>query len=198
MVALVEALNAEFAKCAPEYINDPKKAVYRIYRDTRFSPDKTPYKAHLAAIFPRRGAGATKDSSAGFYFHVSAKGVGVASGLYQPQPEQLIAVRTWLAKHHVEFLKAAKGPEKLMGKLQGSTLQRVPKGFAPDHPAADLLKMKQWLYWKELDAKIVTTPKLFAELVKRFRVMLPVLELMNQPLTQARPRPSALSAADLF
>ena len=58
MVELVESLNAEFAKFAPEYINDPKKAArlpHRIYRDTRFSSDKTPYKTHLAAIFPKRG-----------------------------------------------------------------------------------------------------------------------------------------------
>jgi uncharacterized protein (TIGR02453 family) len=196
MVSLVEAINAEFAKFAPEYINDSKRAIYRIYRDTRFSADKTPYKTHLAAVFPRRGG--TKDSSPGFYFQVSAKGVGVASGLYQPAPEYLLAVRTWLADHHAEFRKAAKGPEKLMGKLHGSTLQRIPKGFAQDHPASELIKMKQWLYWVELDAKLVTSPKLFAELVKRFRATLPVLELLNKPLTQVRPRPSALSAADLF
>src|SRR5947207_15954194 len=54
MIALVETLNADFAKCAPDYVNDPKKAVYRIYRDVRFSSDKSPYKTHLAAAFPRR------------------------------------------------------------------------------------------------------------------------------------------------
>src|SRR5271155_1193372 len=54
MMELVEALNGEFAGFAPDYINDPKKAVYRIYRDVRFSADKSPYKTHLAAIFPKR------------------------------------------------------------------------------------------------------------------------------------------------
>ena len=55
MIELVEAVNAELLKFAPDHINDPKKAVYRIYRDTRFSADKTPYKTHIAAVFPPRG-----------------------------------------------------------------------------------------------------------------------------------------------
>src|SRR5207244_3382352 len=67
MIELVEAVNAELLKFAPDYINDPKKAIYRIYRDTRFSPDKTPYKTHIAAVFPRRGL--DRQAGAGFYFH---------------------------------------------------------------------------------------------------------------------------------
>ena len=66
MLAVVESINAEFAKFAPDYIADPKKAVYRIYRDTRFSPDKSPYKTHLAAVFPRRGG--EHGGSPGFFF----------------------------------------------------------------------------------------------------------------------------------
>jgi uncharacterized protein (TIGR02453 family) len=192
MIALVEELNSEFGKFAPDYINDPKKAVYRIYRDIRFSSDKSPYKTHLAAVFPRRGG--DKGSSPGFYFHVSAKGVGVAGGVYEPGPPQLVAIRTWLAENHAEFRKAARGAEKLMGKLEGEMLQRMPKGFPADHAAADLLKMKRWVFWTQLDAKLATTPKLSGELVKRFRAMLPALEMLNRAL----PRASARSAADLF
>jgi len=192
MVALVEALNAEFGKFAPDYINDPKKAVYRIYRDIRFSSDKSPYKTHLAAVFPRRGG--DRGSSPGFYFHVSAKGIGVAGGVYEPAPPQLVAIRTWLAENHKQFRAAARSAEKLMGKLQGESLQRIPKGFDAEHPAADLIKMKRWIFFVTLEAKLATTPKLSGELVKRFRAMLPALELLNQAL----PRPSARSAADLF
>src|SRR5947207_12514475 len=73
MIELVEAINAELLKFAPDHITDPKKAVYRIYRDTRFSADKTPYKTHVAAIFPHHGL--AKQASAGFYFHLTAKSV---------------------------------------------------------------------------------------------------------------------------
>jgi uncharacterized protein (TIGR02453 family) len=184
MTRLVESINAELLKFAPDYINDPKKAIYRIYRDTRFSSDKTPYKTHIAAIFPRRGL--DRQAGAGFYFHLSLKGVGVAGGAYMPGPEELRAIRTWLAEHHADFRKAAGGPRKLMGELHGESLQRVPKGFDSAHPAADLIKMKQWLYWVELDLKLATSPKLLPEIVKRFRAMAPVVGMLNASLAAKR------------
>jgi len=184
MMQLVEAVNSELLEFAPDHINDPKKAVYRIYRDTRFSADKTPYKTHIAAIFPHRAL--QKHSSAGFYFHVTEKSIGIAAGAYMPGPDELRAVRTWLADNHAEFRKAARRPEKLVGKLEGSTVSRVPKGFAAGHPAEDLIKMKQWLYWVELDGKLATTPKLLGELVKRFRAAAPVIAMLNAPLRKSR------------
>ena len=197
MLALCEALNAELAKFAPAYINDPGKAVYRIYRDTRFSSDKTPYKTHLAAIFPRRGSG-SKHSGPGFFFAVSHQSIEVAAGVYMPQPEDMLAIRTWLAENHAAFRKAARGPVRLMGELRGDSLQRPPKGFDGAHPAADLIKMKQWFYGCELDSRLATSPKLLAELTKRFRAMNPVMEMLALPLgSRARVRPAAL-AADFF
>jgi uncharacterized protein (TIGR02453 family) len=185
MIELVEALNAGFAKLAPEYITDPRKAIYRIYRDTRFSGDKTPYKTRLAASFPRGG---DRRSSPGFYFSLSLKELGVAGGFYDPAPEQLLAIRAWLADNHARFRKAARGAEKLMGKLHGESLQRIPKGFDAAHPAADLLKMKQWLYYTTLDPQLAASAKLLPEVMKRFRAMIPVVEMLNEPLSKARPR----------
>ena len=190
MIAMIEKVNAELMDFAPDYVTDPKKSFYRIYRDTRFSSDKTPYKTHIAAIFTPRGF--DKHSAAGFYFHVTPKNIGIAAGGYMPGPDELRAVRTWLAENHVAFRKAAKGPEKLMSKLQGSTLARTPKGFDPRHPADDLVRMKQWLYWVELDAKLATSPKLLGEIVKRFRVTAPVLKMLNAGLIKA----SAASASE--
>jgi len=186
MLGLAEAINAEFARFAPDYITDPKKAVYRIYRDVRFSADKSPYKTHLAAIFPRRTG--SKGSVPGFYLSISAKEIGVAGGIYEPSPEHLLALRTWLAENHEAFRKGVRGPEKLMGKLQGESLRRVPKGFAADHPASDLIKMKRWLFHQTLAPELATSPKLLGELVKRFKAILPVLEMLNQPLERVRPR----------
>ncbi len=184
MLQLVESINSELMKFAPDHISDPKKAVYRIYRDTRFSADKTPYKTHIAAIFPHRAL--QKHSSAGFYFHINEKSVGIAAGAYMPGPDELRAVRTWLAENHGEFRAAARLPEKLFGKLEGNAVARMPKGFAAGHPAEDLIKMKQWLYWVELDGKLATTPKLLPELVKRFRAAAPVIAMLNAPLRKSR------------
>jgi uncharacterized protein (TIGR02453 family) len=180
MLELVESINAELLKFAPEHITEPKKAVYRIYRDTRFSKDKTPYKTHLAAIFPRRAMG--KDSAAGFYFHVSAKGIGIACGAYSPGPEQLLKIRTFLTANEKEFRSGATRLKKLMGPLKGETLQRPPKGFKATHPAIDLIKMKQWFWSVELDPKLATSPKLKAEVVEHFKAMAPMVELLNKPL----------------
>lgn len=180
MIALIEAVNADLMDFAPEHVTDPKKAFYRIYRDTRFSADKTPYKTHIAAIFPRKGL--EKHAGAGFYFQLSPKGVGIAAGLYGPGPDELRAVRGFLAGNHAEFRAALRGPEKLMGKLQGESVTRMPKGFDAESPAADLLKMKQWLFWQELDVKLATSATLKTEIVKRFRSAAPVLDMLNSGL----------------
>lgn len=190
MLELVESINAELLKFAPEHITEPRKAVYRIYRDTRFSKDKTPYKDHIGAIFPRRGL--TKDSGAGFYFHVSAKGIGIACGAYAPGPEQLAKIRPFIAENY----KLLRTTTKLMGPLQGSTLKRLPKGFDCEHPAAALIKMKQWYWWVELDGKLATSPKLKSEIVKRFKAMTPMVELLNKPLLGKRSATAKFAGAE--
>jgi len=182
MTVLVSALNAEMMRFAPDHVVDPAKAIYRIYRDTRFSKDKTPYKTHIAAIFPRRGT--EKHGGAGLYFSVSPKEIEVAGGVYMPGPDALLAIRTHLAEHHAEFSRIIKSRNlrTLMGEMHGDQLSRVPKGFPCDHPAADLLRYRQWLFYVMLDPALSTTPKLLPAIRKRFEVMMPFLEFLNEPL----------------
>ena len=66
-------------------------------------------------------------------------------------------------------------------------MTRIPKGFDASHPAEDLIRMKQWLYWVELDATLATTPRLLPELVKRFRAAAPVIAMLNAPLREQAP-----------
>src|SRR5579862_255483 len=188
MQDLVLAVTREMMRFAPDYVAEPGKAIYRIYRDTRFAKDKTPYKTHIAAIFPRRGM--EKHSGAGFYFSVSPTEIEVAAGVYMPGPDQLLAIRNHLAVHHKEFLKlvGSKSLQALMGKLYGAQLSRVPKGFPADHKAADLLRHKQWLFYVMLDPKLATTPKLHGELVKRLRAITPFVEFLNKPLLTPKTR----------
>jgi uncharacterized protein (TIGR02453 family) len=195
MLELVEAINLGLARFAPEHVTDPNKAVYRIYRDTRFSSDKTPYKTHIAASFWHRRH--EKHACAGYYFSVSHKEVEVAGGVYMPGPEQLLAIRQFLAEHHVEFRKLANNRKlvALMEPLKGQSLSRIPKGFPTDHPAADLIRMKQWLYYTSLDPAAAPTPALYGEVVERFRAMQPVIEFLNRPLAH---RKAKAAAADLI
>ena len=185
MIQLIEALTAEMRKFAPAYVREPSAAIYRIYRDTRFSPNKTPYKTHIAAIFPRRGL--EKHAGASLYFSVAPGEIEVAGGVYMPPPEAIRAIRLHLLDHHAEFraLLRARQLRTLMGELQGDQLARVPKGFSAEHPAADLVKYKQWLVWTMLDPALAGSPKLFTELLKRFRVMTPLMDFLNAPLLAA-------------
>lgn len=179
MLALVEALNAELAKFAPDYVTDPKKAVFRIYRDTRFSKDKLPYKTNTSAVFHHRTAG-----TGGFYFSVSPEEIEIAGGLYHSPPDVLLLIRTHIAGTHQEFRKILARPhtKKLLGGLKGDELTRAPKGFSPDHPALDLIRKKDWLLDITLDPAIAVTPDLYKEVVSRFRAMSDFVEYLNRPL----------------
>jgi uncharacterized protein (TIGR02453 family) len=184
MVELCEVLNLALKRFAPAYVTDPAKAVYRIYRDTRFSNDKTPYKDHIAASFRHKSL-VGDGGGAGFYFQVSHKDVSVGGGIYMPSPETLLAVRHHLAEHHEAFNKvlASRSLKRLLGDIQGDQLSRAPKGFPTNHPAADILRRKQLYYFTELPADLATTPAIYKEIVTRFEAMAPFLEFLNAPLT---------------
>ena len=183
MLELVSALNGDLEKYAPEFVTDPKKAVFRIYRDVRFSANKLPYKTNIAASFHRRGV-----EGGGLYFSVSGDEVEVAAGIYHPSRETLLAVRQHLAENHAGLrrLLADSKRKKLCGDLQGSELSRAPKGFDPCHPAIDLIKKTDWLLDVTLDASIATTPDLYNEVSTRLRAMQPFVEFFNTPLQAAR------------
>ena len=187
MLELVSAINAELAKFAPDYVTEPKNAVFRIYRDTRFSADKTPYKTHIAASFARRGG--ERLGAGGFYFSVSHDVIEVAAGIWHPDREVTLLVRNHIAETHQELSRilANKKGRKLTGSLGGAALTRSPKGFDPEHPAAGFIKMKDWILDVTLDPSLATTPKLHGEIVARFRAMMPLIQYLNRPLIARKP-----------
>jgi uncharacterized protein (TIGR02453 family) len=186
MLELIAAVNAAMKPFAPDYVTEPAKAVYRIYRDTRFSKDKTPYKTQIAANFRWRAGG--RHECAGYYFAISHKELAVGGGLYMPSPEALLAIRNHIASNHARLRKivGSQSVKKLLGELQGEQLTRVPKGFACDHPAADLLRFKQWILYVTLAPEIAATPAVLREIVQRFRALAPLVEFLNTPLAPAR------------
>ena len=97
MEQLVEEINSALDRFAPEYVTETKKAIFRIYRDTRFSNDKTPYKTHIAAWFKKRGI--NDKSAGGFYFHVSPEEVVAAAGVFVPPADQVLALRKVLQEN---------------------------------------------------------------------------------------------------
>jgi uncharacterized protein (TIGR02453 family) len=182
-IDLVAAIHREMVRFAPQFIGEPVKSVYRIYRDTRFSKDKTPYKTYTSALLLRNGFDKYTGSAA-FYFAISPGNIEVAGGIYTPDRDVLLAVRQHIADNYKQFLATYSTPKvkKLLGDLQGDSVSRVPKGFDPEHPAADLIRRKYYLLDTKLDPKIATTPKLFTELVSRLEAMTPFVEFLNIPL----------------
>jgi uncharacterized protein (TIGR02453 family) len=182
MTAIVERLAVDLRAFAPEIIASPAVSVYRIYRDTRFSDDKTPYKTHAAAVFPTRRL--AKHEGAGLYFHISPEEVWIGGGMYSPQPPQLFAVREHIAGHFKQFRTIVESPgfRKQLGALEGSTLKRVPRGFAKDHPAAEYLKLTQIIAGAEFPPALASSPAFYKTVLTVFRQVVPLARFLNAPL----------------
>ena len=189
MIELVTLLNERLRDFAPDHVADePAKLIYRIYRDTRFSKDKTPYKTHLGATFAHRTL--SRHGGAGYYFEVSHRCVGIAGGVYMPEPEELQTIRTAITTHSQEFLThiANRQTQKLYGPLQGDRLTRLPKAWQThaNSPAAEYLKFKQFYWYVELPPSLALTPRLPNELIRHFRAMSSGMEWFNHALLAQR------------
>jgi uncharacterized protein (TIGR02453 family) len=189
MLAVIAEINDAMFDFSPEHIRPPQKIMMRIYRDIRFSPDKRPYKTHVSAWWSRQGL--EKTSGGGFYFDLSATELRVAAGVYMPEKEQLLAIRRMLLERHEEY-RALIGAKKLVAVLQpfdGLKMSRGPKGFAPEHPANDLVLQRQWGVSSSLAMEVALSPALVREVVKRFRLAAPLIALLNDPLVRRPQKP---------
>ena len=182
MTAIVERLAIDLRAFAPELIASPTVSIYRIYRDTRFSDNKTPYKTHVSALFPTRGL--PKHEGAATYLRIAPEGVRIGGGLYRPQPPQLVAVREHIAGHVGQLRAIVKSPafRKQFGALEGDRLTRVPRGYAKDHPAADYLKFKNFVAGADFPATLATSPAFYKTLLTVFRQVVPLTRFLNAPL----------------
>jgi uncharacterized protein (TIGR02453 family) len=185
MTAIVERLAIDFRAFAPELVASPKTSMYRIYRDTRFSENKTPYKTHIAAVFPTRGL--LKHEGAGVYFHVSPDDVWIGGGMYSPEAPQLQSVREHIAANVRKLRTIVESPgfRRRVGKLEGERLQRVPRGFPKDDPAAEFLKFRQFLAGAEFPASLATSPAFYKTLLAVFREVTPLTRFLNAPLLKS-------------
>ena len=182
MLVLIDEVNEALARFAPDHVRPPHKALFRIYRDTRFASDKRPYKTHIAAWWAL--AGMEKTSGAGFYFHFSPQETVIAAGVYMPSPAQILAIRRHLIDHHAE-LRALLADRKLrtaMSEFEGRRLTRPPRGFPADSPALDLLLCRQWGVAATLPAEQATQPTLLKQITTRFALAAPIVHFLNTPL----------------
>ena len=190
MLALIERLTEGMAVYAPAHMRPAGKCMFRIYRDTRFSADKSPYKTHLGAWWARSGL--EKTSGGGYYMHVGAEEFVIAAGVYMPEKAQLLAIRRRLLEHHAEWKKLIEDKKLLRAfKVHDPmALTRPPKGFPAEHPAMEWIKWRQWGVTAHLPPERALQPGLAEEIEKRFRLAAPLVDFLNAPLVKAeRPRP---------
>ncbi len=185
MLALIRKITDAMLDFAPAFVRPAEKCLFRIYRDTRFSNNKLPYKTHVAAWWSHQGM--DKTSGAGYYFHISATEVVIAAGAYMPEKDQLSAIRHWLLDHHAEFRKLIQKPavRKAFTEFEGNALTRPPKGFPCDHPGMDLIRCKQWGLSASLPPSAALEPTLAATVIRHFKLAAPVVDALNTPIAAA-------------
>ena len=189
--ALCAALDGEFRARGIPLRADPAKSPFRIYRDVRFAKDKSPYKTNIGASFPWAGevpGGGTVDPdgrshtanvhSSGGYFHLSPGEIYVGGGYWRPEKPWLDAFRRRVADEPAELRRLLDAPDfrDQFGGLSrdGHALQRVPSGFAPDHPEAETLKLKDVVFGRRLSDAEAQSAELPATIATIFSAGVPV------------------------
>ena len=182
MIAVIERLARDFQSFAPEIVASPKTSLYRIYRDTRFSDNKTPLKIQVSASF--RWKGLLKGEGAGLYLEVHPQWVWMGGGFWAPPSPQLVRIREHIADTFPEIqqIERARAFKSMFGALDGEKLTRVPRGYPKDHPAAEYLKFKQFLAGREFPPEFATTPKFYPALVETYKAAMPLIRFLNEPL----------------
>jgi uncharacterized protein (TIGR02453 family) len=190
MRALVEEMDVRLAGLAPELIGDPRRSMFRIHRDVRFSRDKSPYKTNASCRFFHRDAahGTGQDAEgggAGFYFQIAPGECFAAAGLWMPPKSALDRLREALVEDHEGFEAIVRTPafRRLVGTLdEESMLVRTPRGFAPDHPAANWLRYRSFTVTRPMSDDEALGPRLPARLEKAFRTLTPFVRWLNAAL----------------
>ena len=163
--------------------NDSRKAMFRIYRDLRFSKDKTPYKDHIGMAIGRDGR---KGKWAGWYLHIEpGQRSFLAGGKWNPDAKELKAIRQEIDYNLEEFLAIIQDHDfqKSFSSLdKDESLINAPKGYEPNHPAIDILKLKAFTCSKFYTDKEVLSSHFIHQVVKDSLLLLPFIEFLNRPL----------------
>ena len=188
MIALVERLARDLCAIAPDLVASPRGSLYRIYRDTRFSSNKLPFKTQVGAIFPHRDL--PRHRGASLYLEIGPDGAMLVGGVYMPEPPDLHALREHVSANYGQFRTLVESPtfKRTVGAVYGDSLKRVPRGYPPDHPAAEYLKLKQFIFGKDYPAAFAVSPAFYGTVVRQFERMAPVIEFLNDPLVAALAR----------
>lgn len=187
LAALVEEMDVRLAGIAPELIGDPRRSIFRIYRDVRFSADKSPYKTNAACQFYHQdaGRGAGQDAEgagAGLYFQLADRECFVAGGIWMPARATLDKIREEIAARHEELeeiVSRSAFRRRFKRLTEEAMLKRMPRGYDESHPAARWLKFRSFTVSRPLTDAEALGNRLPATLARDFAAMVPLVRWLN-------------------
>lgn len=188
MEAFVAALAEAFARHHLPLQADPKRSIFRIYRDTRFARDKSPYKTHVGASFPWVESGdpdgpmSHSEHANGAYFHLQPGQHYAGGGLWMASTDRLSTFRRLLLDDETRVRAALEDPAFLaeFGPVAShESLKRVPPGFPPDHPLADLARYKDIVFGRHLSDEEVYAEDLPDRLARAYATAVPVFRILS-------------------
>jgi uncharacterized protein (TIGR02453 family) len=180
----VSVVMGEIQKFDKEAVNTaPKDCIFRIFRDIRFTPDKTPYKTNFGAYIARDGR---KSPWAGYYIHFEPGASLLAGGIYMPQPEVLRAIRTEIYNNIEEFKEILDHPDfrRQFGEIDAPRLATAPKGFPKDFQDIGLLQFKYYSVAKIESDSAIVKPGYIDEIRKVFQAMVPFNRFLNEAIRE--------------
>ncbi len=176
MQCLIATIAQRMADSAPEIDFNPRRSIFRIYRDVRFSKNKAPYKTNVAASFQLKGKKAPTETP-GLYLGIEPGEIFVGGGLYMPTGDQIKAIRYAIATQPKPFLSVVndKRFKRVFGQVEGERLSRAPLGYPTDHPMLDHLRYKQFYVGKVMDDTACLKPRFADAVVSVFEDTMPLV-----------------------
>ncbi|MBV6522369.1 MAG: hypothetical protein MNPFHGCM_02517 [Gemmatimonadaceae bacterium] len=186
----VEEMDVRCASFAPEIVGFPQRSIFRIYRDIRFSKDKSPFKTHASFWMTHRNAGhgvgsETHGAGAGYYFHLEPGESLVAGGIWMPPRDRLALIREALLDDHSSLVSAlgrTAFKRRFSALSEEGMLKRMPRGVDPRHPAGPLLRHVSFTVSARLSDSDVVTANLADRVERDFRLLLPFVRWLNDAL----------------
>lgn len=160
----------------------PKDCTFRIYKDVRFSKDKTPYKNNMSASI---NPGGKKSNIPGYYFHLEPEACFLAGGVYMPMPDDLKAIRQEIDYNPlplINVLKSASFKKEFNGLDEEDKLKNPPKGFNKDHAHSEILKNKHFIVSKKFENKVILKKEGLSKTLDSFKAMYPFLDYLRKAI----------------
>jgi uncharacterized protein (TIGR02453 family) len=180
MECLIASLGPLMAETAPDFEFQPRRSIFRIYRDVRFSKNKAPYKTNVAASFELRGKRGHTERP-GLYLGIEPGEIFIGGGVYMPMGDQLKGIRKAITEQPEDFLGIIEDPlfKRMFKEILGERLQKAPQGYPKDHPMIEYLRFKQFFVGKVVNDTACFQGRFVTTVARVFNTALPFVRWLQ-------------------